>query len=51
MSPVVTVAIGLVALLYAAVGHAGATGYTAVMALAGLPPVTGRFAAPPPAIG
>ena len=42
MSPVVTVAIGLVALLYAAVGHAGATGYTAVMALAGLPPATIR---------
>lgn len=42
MSLVVTVAIGLVALLYAAVGHAGATGYTAVMALAGLPPATIR---------
>jgi hypothetical protein len=42
MSPVVTVAIGLVALLYAAVGHAGATGYTAVMALAGLPLATIR---------
>jgi uncharacterized membrane protein YfcA len=37
MTPWVTIAIGLVALLYAAVGHAGATGYTAVMALAGLP--------------
>jgi uncharacterized membrane protein YfcA len=42
MSLVVTVAIGLVALVYAAVGHAGATGYTAVMALAGLPPATIR---------
>ena len=38
----VTIAIGLVALLYAAVGHAGATGYTAVMALAGLPPAVIR---------
>jgi len=38
MTPLVTIAIGLVALLYAAVGHAGATGYTAVMAIAGLPP-------------
>ena len=37
MTAWVTLAIGLVALLYAAVGHAGATGYTAVMALAGLP--------------
>jgi uncharacterized membrane protein YfcA len=37
MTAWVTVAIGLVALLYASVGHAGATGYTAVMALAGLP--------------
>lgn len=42
MSLVVALAIGLVALLYAAVGHAGATGYTAVMALAGLPPATIR---------
>jgi hypothetical protein len=31
-------AIGVVALLYASVGHAGATGYIAVMTLAGLPP-------------
>lgn len=31
-------AIGAVALLYASVGHAGATGYIAVMTLAGLPP-------------
>ena len=38
MTPWVTVAIGLVALLYAAVGHAGATGYAAVMAIAGLTP-------------
>lgn len=37
MTAAVTLAIGLVALLYASVGHAGATGYTAVMALAGLP--------------
>lgn len=37
MTAWVTLAIGLVAVLYAAVGHAGATGYTAVMALAGLP--------------
>lgn len=33
----VTVAIGVVALLYAAAGHGGATGYAAVMALAGMP--------------
>jgi uncharacterized membrane protein YfcA len=38
MTPSVAIAVGLVALLYAAVGHAGATGYTAVMAIAGLPP-------------
>lgn len=38
MTPAVTLAIGLVALLYAAVGHAGATGYAAIMALAGLAP-------------
>ncbi|MFM7107221.1 MAG: TSUP family transporter, partial [Planctomycetaceae bacterium] len=31
-------AIGAVALLYASVGHAGATGYVAVLALAGLGP-------------
>ena len=35
-------AIGLVALLYASVGHAGATGYAAVMALGGLPAATIR---------
>jgi uncharacterized membrane protein YfcA len=35
-------AIGIVALLYASVGHAGATGYTAVMALLDLPPATIR---------
>lgn len=38
MTAALTLAIGLVALLYASVGHAGATGYTAVMALAGLAP-------------
>lgn len=38
MTALLPLAIGLVALLYAAVGHAGATGYVAVMALAGLPP-------------
>ena len=38
MTPWTTVAIGLVALLFAAVGHAGATGYAAVMAIAGLSP-------------
>jgi uncharacterized membrane protein YfcA len=39
MSPVVLpLAIGVVALLYASVGHAGATGYIAVMSLLGLPP-------------
>ena len=32
-----TAGLGLVALLYAAVGHAGASGYIAVLALAGLP--------------
>ncbi|MEI7861537.1 MAG: sulfite exporter TauE/SafE family protein [Planctomycetota bacterium] len=35
-------AVGLVALLYASVGHAGATGYIAVMTLAGLEPATIR---------
>lgn len=39
MSPVVLpLAIGVVALLYASVGHAGATGYIAAMSLLGLPP-------------
>ena len=33
-------AIGLVALLYASVGHGGASGYIAVMALASLPTMT-----------
>lgn len=38
MSPVaLPLLIGLVALLYASVGHAGATGYIAVMTLLGLP--------------
>lgn len=37
MTLTVTIAIGVVALLYAATGHGGATGYAAVMALAGLP--------------
>lgn len=38
MTGLVPVAVGLVALLYATVGHAGATGYIAVMTLAGLGP-------------
>jgi uncharacterized membrane protein YfcA len=38
-------AIGVVAFLYAAVGHAGATGYVAVMALAGVAPAEIRPAA------
>jgi hypothetical protein len=38
MTPAVTLAIGVVAVLYSAVGHAGATGYAAMMALAGLAP-------------
>jgi uncharacterized membrane protein YfcA len=37
MHLVLPVAVGIVALLYAAVGHAGATGYIAVMTLLGLP--------------
>ena len=37
MNSLLPPAIGLVALLYATVGHAGATGYIAVMALCGLP--------------
>lgn len=36
MNPLLTLAIGAVALLYASVGHAGATGYIAVMTLFGL---------------
>jgi len=35
-------AVGVVALLYASVGHAGATGYIAVMALAGMAPAAIR---------
>jgi uncharacterized membrane protein YfcA len=38
MSGWLPLAIGAVALLYASVGHAGATGYVAVLTLAGLPP-------------
>lgn len=38
MNPLLTLAIGAVALLYASVGHAGATGYIAVMTLSGLDP-------------
>lgn len=37
MSPLVTLAIGAVAVLYASVGHAGATGYIAVLTLCGMP--------------
>jgi len=37
MSAILPLAIGLVALLYASVGHAGATGYIAVMTLLGMP--------------
>ena len=36
MNPLLTLLIGAVALLYASVGHAGATGYIAVMTLFGL---------------
>lgn len=36
----VTVGIGMVALLYSSVGHAGASGYIAVMTLAGMAPST-----------
>ena len=38
VAPLLPAAIGLVALLYASVGHAGATGYIAVMTLLGLAP-------------
>jgi uncharacterized membrane protein YfcA len=38
MNAVLAIAIGAVALLYASVGHAGATGYIAVMALFGIEP-------------
>jgi uncharacterized protein len=42
MHTILPLAIGLVALLYASVGHAGATGYIAVMTLLGMPPETVR---------
>lgn len=42
MNMLLPVAVGIVALLYASVGHAGATGYIAVMALLGLPPTVIR---------
>jgi len=42
MNAVLPLAIGLVAVLYASVGHAGATGYIAVMTLLGLAPVVIR---------
>ena len=45
MNPVLTLAIGAVALLYASVGHAGATGYIAVMTLFGLDPQVIRHTA------
>ena len=38
MTASLPVAIAVIAMLYASVGHAGATGYIAVMALLGLPP-------------
>lgn len=38
MTAILPLAIGLIALLYAAVGHAGATGYIAVMTLLGMSP-------------
>jgi len=38
MNTALALAIGLVALLYASVGHAGATGYIAVMTLFGIAP-------------
>ena len=38
MTALLPLVIGLVALLYASVGHAGATGYIAVMTLCGLAP-------------
>jgi hypothetical protein len=38
-NPSLLASLGLVAFLYASVGHAGASGYIAVLALAGLPPV------------
>ena len=37
--PLLTIAIFLVAFLYSSVGHAGASGYIAVMSLFGLSPV------------
>jgi uncharacterized membrane protein YfcA len=42
MTSILPLAIGLVALLYASVGHAGATGYIAVMTLLGLEPAVIR---------
>jgi len=42
MTLLLPTAIGLIALLYASVGHAGATGYIAVMTLLGLPVATIR---------
>lgn len=42
MTLILPLAIGLVALLYASVGHAGATGYIAVMTLLGLEPTVIR---------
>jgi len=42
MTLLLPTAIGLVALLYASAGHAGATGYIAVMTLLGLPAATIR---------
>ena len=42
MHAILPLVIGLVALLYASVGHAGATGYIAVMTLLGIPPAVVR---------
>lgn len=40
--PLITAVFGAVALLYSSVGHAGATGYLAVMAIAGIEPAVMR---------
>ena len=42
MSVPLAAAVGVVAFLYSSVGHAGATGYIAVLTLAGLPPAVIR---------
>ena len=45
-SLLVTLMMGVIALLYASVGHAGASGYLAIMALVGIAPAVMKPSVP-----